>query len=172
MRAIMSSSLKPGGSTRQWRKLRAAKAEELRLAGGLPCWRCGRMLYPGDQWCLGHLIDRALGGDDQLLDVECADCSNRSGGRLAHQLKAMRRRPRMIKAPVMARPGQPWPDDQVVRHQQMINDAQLIKAQNDLVTQMIMSGRQNHDQQPDHDHPAAGIFVGAMPGTQIGRAHV
>ena len=123
MPSIMASALKGGGSTRAWRKLRAAKAAELSDAGCLPCWRCGVLVYPGDAWVLGHVIDRALGGDDQLLALECQPCSSMSGARLGLRLRAERRQTRL-----RARLGQLWPDDQrSVINDHLIND-QLVNA--------------------------------------------
>lgn len=54
-----------------------------------PCWRCGRMISEGDKWHVGHITDRALGGNDNAamtmdseVAVECEKCNTSAGGRL------------------------------------------------------------------------------------------
>lgn len=60
------------------------------LGATLPanCWRCGRTVNPGDPWHVGHIQDRADGGqaDARLVTladvaVECAPCNLGAGGR-------------------------------------------------------------------------------------------
>ena len=75
----MSSALNGDGSSRAWRKLRAAYAATLPCA----CWRCGEMIEAGSPWHLGHVVDRAAGGGDERLAPEHASCSSRAGARLA-----------------------------------------------------------------------------------------
>ena len=76
---IMASALRSTGSTRQWRKLRAAMEQRLVDHGALPCWRCGLPVTPDMPWNLGHVVDRALGGDDSALAPEHRRCSDSSG---------------------------------------------------------------------------------------------
>jgi len=49
------------------------------------CWRCGRLLTPDmpeSAWHAGHLTDRAMGGSDQDVAPECAQCNTSAGGKL------------------------------------------------------------------------------------------
>jgi hypothetical protein len=64
------------GNTRAWARLRASVAAHFPL----PCWRCGKLIRPGDRWVLGHLVDRWRGGGDDQLAPEHLACSLRSGG--------------------------------------------------------------------------------------------
>jgi hypothetical protein len=73
---------------RAWAKLRTAYGRTLPC----PCWRCGRMISPGEPWHLGHVVDRALGGTDERLAPEHAGCSRRSGSALGVTIARMRLR--------------------------------------------------------------------------------
>lgn len=57
----MTNSLRASGGTAPWRRLREYWAAELPY----PCWRCGVPIQPGEPWDLGHVIDRANGGQDE-----------------------------------------------------------------------------------------------------------
>jgi hypothetical protein len=85
------------GDTRAWRRLREMYGRSLPL----PCWRCGRMIRPGQAWSLGHLVDRWVGGTDDRLAPEHRRCSDESGGRAARAAMRWRR--------VMAEQGRPVP---------------------------------------------------------------
>lgn len=69
------SALTPQGSTRAWRKLRALYAATLPQ----PCWRCGHPITPTQPWQLGHIVDRADGGDDTRLAPEHRSCGSSAG---------------------------------------------------------------------------------------------
>jgi hypothetical protein len=74
------------GSSREWRKLRAAWAAVLPV----PCWRCREYVYPDPPgtprwatgWHLGHPVDLALGGEFMHAAPEHRDCNLSAGGRL------------------------------------------------------------------------------------------
>lgn len=86
------SALRKTGSTRQWRRLRIPLLLQLARDGYLPCaarrsTRClGKITRPQDLRA-GHVIPRALGGNDRHLQPECPPCSNEEGGTIAHQLQ-------------------------------------------------------------------------------------
>lgn len=79
----MASALTENGSTRRWRRIRAAYALTLPVA----CWRCGKLIQQTDEWDLGHVVDRARGGGDDQLAPEHSKCSRAAGVRLARRLK-------------------------------------------------------------------------------------
>jgi hypothetical protein len=76
------------GNTAAWQALRAMYGRALPL----PCWRCRRLIMPGDRWHLGHVRDRALGGGDDRLAPEHELCSARAGARTGHLMARVRRR--------------------------------------------------------------------------------
>jgi hypothetical protein len=62
---------------------------QVRIDGGddVRCARCGLPVMSGQRWHLGHVVDRALGGQDaDGLHPEHVRCSTSAGGRLAAQL--------------------------------------------------------------------------------------
>jgi hypothetical protein len=79
----VTSALRPGGSTRAWRKLRAAAA----LTLPRPCSRCGELVLPDQAWHLDHLVARVDGGDDQLVAPAHALCNLRAGQTASRQLR-------------------------------------------------------------------------------------
>ena len=87
----MTSALRDKGGTSQWRKLRNAAEQRLKAEGHIVCWRCGKIITPDMRWCLGHVVDRALGGDDNELALEHEVCSRKSGWELGREIKAQRR---------------------------------------------------------------------------------
>ena len=87
----MTSALRPAGSTKAWRKLRAAWAATLPT----PCCRCGVVVNVGDAWDLDHLVPRAEGGADDRLGVSHAVCNRRAG-------RAWQRGRRLIVRPYRA----------------------------------------------------------------------
>lgn len=87
----MTSALGTNGSTRAWRKIRAGYELALEQAGSVPCAICGTTLRPGDRWVLGHVHDRALGGNDDALQYECQRCSSTGGAHLGNDIKAAAR---------------------------------------------------------------------------------
>lgn len=74
-------------------------------AGDVVCWRCKRIIVPdpalpNEGWTVGHLIDRARGGDETdptNQHPEHSHCNYAAGGRLGAARTNARR------APVMAR---------------------------------------------------------------------
>lgn len=90
-----TSSLTPNGSTRQWRKLRAAWTAKIEMAAALgepvTCWRTGKPIYPTDTWDLGHRTDRADGGTDADVWPEHATPNRAAGGQRRHQQPRTRR---------------------------------------------------------------------------------
>lgn len=84
------SALRPSGSTREWRKIRARFEILISTLGSLPCRRCGRAITSADDWHLGHPEEapRALGGDDSDLWPECVPCSTSAGATLGNKLRA------------------------------------------------------------------------------------
>jgi len=90
---------------RAWAALRVAYARSLPCA----CWRCGRMIEVGDEWHLGHVTDRALGGSDARLAPEHAACSRSAGARLGVVIARMRLRAIAAGRPVGPRAKQPPP---------------------------------------------------------------
>lgn len=89
----VASALRSSGSTTRWRKLRAVHAAAFAEVGVIPCWRCGQLVSCDEPWALGHVVDRALGGDDSQLAIEHLQCSRRSGWELGRRLKAARADP-------------------------------------------------------------------------------
>jgi hypothetical protein len=77
----MGSAISANGSTRRWRKLRAAYSLMLPCT----CPRCGELINRGDQWDLGHETDRAYGGTDDRLRPEHRSCSRAAGIRTARK---------------------------------------------------------------------------------------
>lgn len=69
----------PNGSSRQWRKRREAWAPAV-AAGEVRCWRCGVLIAPGEEWHLGHPVDRSQGGSDAEAKPEHAGCNLRASG--------------------------------------------------------------------------------------------
>lgn len=106
------SALTALGSTRQWRRIRAAWADNLALLGTVECWRaehnrthptkvdqsprCTLTIVNGQRWVLGHKLDRILGGTDNALGYECKPCSDHTGGKTGAKLRTPRRRTRRI----------------------------------------------------------------------------
>jgi hypothetical protein len=76
--------------SRHWKHARAEWEALLRF-NPAPCWRCGKMIEPGEPWHLGHLTPYALGGSDAELAPEHQRCSVVAGGRLRVALAASRR---------------------------------------------------------------------------------
>lgn len=65
------------------RKVTTARAQWLpRLPQ--PCGKCGKPVTADSTWTVGHIIDRALGGTDDVSNTwpECARCNFQAGGRL------------------------------------------------------------------------------------------
>lgn len=91
----MASALRQSGSTYRWRKIRLAYQRELERLGSAPCWRCGELVRFGEPWALGHIVDRAMGGDDSQLAYEHLNCSRRSGAELSAMLTRARHDPRV-----------------------------------------------------------------------------
>lgn len=91
----MSSSLRPTGSTWQWRKLRAAWTAKIEMAAALgepvTCWRTGKPIYPTDQWDLGHKFDRADGGTDADVWPEHATPNRAAGAARTNSRRRTRR---------------------------------------------------------------------------------
>lgn len=87
----MTSALTSNGSTRQWRKIRAGYQLALEQMGSVPCAICGTTIKPTDRWVLGHVNDRALGGNDDQLQFECQPCSSTGGAHLGNEIKAAAR---------------------------------------------------------------------------------
>ena len=87
----MTSALRPTGSTRRWRQLRAPFARHLTDVGPLPCRRCGEPITAAMRWHLGHPdhAPRALGGNDTDLWPEHDDCSTKAGARLGNHLRRL-----------------------------------------------------------------------------------
>ena len=94
--------------SRHWARLRAGWQVRIDQAGGLPCWRCGRTIVPGDPWDLGHVIARALGGTDDDLAPEHRHCSRVAGGELGLAIKrgeiVSEQRQRVVR--LVGRPGE------------------------------------------------------------------
>jgi hypothetical protein len=90
---------------RAWAALRVAYARSLPC----PCWRCGETIEVGDEWHLGHVVDRALGGSDARLAPEHAGCSRSAGARLGVTIARMRLRAIAAGRPVGPRAKQPPP---------------------------------------------------------------
>lgn len=69
------SALSPAGSTRLWRKIRAA----VLARDGWRCYWCGRPAATVD-----HLIARARGGDDNPANLvaACTPCNSSRGARM------------------------------------------------------------------------------------------
>ena len=88
-----STSARGYGWDHQQRRTRALAA----LAGGEPCWRCGRPMYHWQALDLDHVVALALGGGggDRLAH---AACNRRAGAVLGGQLRA-RRAPRRAAQP-------------------------------------------------------------------------
>lgn len=70
-------------------KARAYWSRRLPLA----CRRCGRPVTPGQRWQVGHILDRALGGDDGIENQwpEHQRCNLSAGGRLGAAITNSRR---------------------------------------------------------------------------------
>jgi hypothetical protein len=91
----MTSALTSTGSTREWRRIRAQYEAALNLLGELPCGRGTGTIRPGDNWDLGHRIDRALGGTDTdglwpehaTRTPGCCEGNRNAGARLGNQLR-------------------------------------------------------------------------------------
>jgi hypothetical protein len=98
------SALTARGGSHQWEVLRGLYAQLLPCK----CWRCDRIISPSEPWHLGHIVDRALGGSDDLLWPEHARCSHRSGAELGVRLARLRvlagLAPRAPRVNVPARP--------------------------------------------------------------------
>ena len=74
------SDLRDRGSTRAWRR-RRAQWQQLVDRGDAVCWRCGHPILPGQPWDLGHLTDRAAGGQDRDTAPEHRGCNRSAGAR-------------------------------------------------------------------------------------------
>lgn len=57
--------------------------------GDVCCARCGRPIYPGQRWDLGHVDG---GGPDDYTGPECVSCNRAAGARNGNR---MRRRTRL-----------------------------------------------------------------------------
>jgi hypothetical protein len=73
-----------------WRRLRRQAELRLEAAGFVVCWRCGQIVTPQMRWHLGHVVDRALGGDENELSIEHEECSRASGYALGRSLMTAR----------------------------------------------------------------------------------
>lgn len=65
-------------------------------AGDVACAKCGLPVTPEHRWHVGHQLDRALGGADDLSNYwpEHGSCNEAAGGRLAQALRGAPRRRR------------------------------------------------------------------------------
>lgn len=52
-----------------------------------PCGRCGRVIYPGDKFIVGHQHDLAVHGQIEAYQPEHPRCSSKSGGRLGRAMQ-------------------------------------------------------------------------------------
>jgi hypothetical protein len=86
------------GNTRAWARLRA----HYEAWFPLPCWRCGRLIRPGEAWVLGHLDDRWRGGGDDRLAPEHNACSLKSAGAASAAARRARRAAAAAGRPVPA----------------------------------------------------------------------
>src|SRR4051794_13966257 len=68
--------------TKGWKRLRDEWRLRIDSQGGVACWRCGQLIKPGQQFHVGHLVDRALGGDESQLAPEHVRCSTSAGAEL------------------------------------------------------------------------------------------
>ena len=50
-------------------------------------------MHSDEVWVLGHVVDRAMGGDDSQLAFEHLHCSRKSGAALSAMLTRARRNP-------------------------------------------------------------------------------
>ena len=68
------SSLKKGGSTTRWRKIR----EKILRRDDYTCQQCGQY---GDT--VDHIVPRSMGGDDHFENLQClcSKCNYSKGGR-------------------------------------------------------------------------------------------
>lgn len=79
----MTSALRPTGSTRAWRRLRAAVGATLPR----PCTRCGVTIRPGDPWHLDHVVARVDGGTDDNVGPAHPVCNMRAGQTASRRLR-------------------------------------------------------------------------------------
>ncbi len=82
-------------STSRWagdivRQARAYLATTLPV----PCRRCGRMIYDGEPWDVGHIIDKTLRpdlmADPSNWSVEHRHCNRSAGGRKGRAMQLQR----------------------------------------------------------------------------------
>jgi len=67
----------------------------------LPCRRCGRPVLKTQNWHVGHIHDRALGGSDRISNTypEHARCNTSAGGKQGAAItNARRSQPRVDDA--------------------------------------------------------------------------
>jgi 5-methylcytosine-specific restriction endonuclease McrA len=82
------SALKAEGSTKAWRKRRAEFIAQQPLP--LVCGTCTLPIIDG-RFDVGHVIARALGGSDDLLQIQCWPCNRGDGARLRNELRRERK---------------------------------------------------------------------------------
>jgi hypothetical protein len=75
------------GYTAEHRRLRRA-LESTVAAGEALCWRCRRLIVPGEPWDLGHLDDRT-----GWAGPEHQRCNRVAGAKKGAQRRIRRRRP-------------------------------------------------------------------------------
>ena len=73
--------------TKGWKRLRDEWRLRIDSQGGVICWRCAQLIRPGQRFHLGHVVDRALGGDESQLAPEHVLCSTSAGGELSVMLR-------------------------------------------------------------------------------------
>jgi 5-methylcytosine-specific restriction endonuclease McrA len=72
--------------TAQWfrnsRKVRGILTPRIAAGSYVPCVNCGRAVQPGQRWDVGHIIDAAKGGSDDLSNLGAAHrhCNRSAGG--------------------------------------------------------------------------------------------
>lgn len=80
------------------RKVTAARAQwASRLP--LPCRRCPYPVLPTQRWQVGHIVDRSLGGTDDVSNQwpEHARCNESAGGKLGAAKTNARRPSRVLR---------------------------------------------------------------------------
>src|SRR5260370_1228095 len=75
-----------------WQRIRKALIAS-GLWIGMPCWRCGLPMLPGQKLDLGHVVDVADGGMGGPVALEHSSCNRRAGGKAGTELRAKRLEP-------------------------------------------------------------------------------
>jgi 5-methylcytosine-specific restriction endonuclease McrA len=68
-----------------------------------PCWRCGQVIHPDDNWVVGHIVDRAIDPsrtwDPSNHRPEHWACNAKAGARLGNQRRQQREQRRRHPPP-------------------------------------------------------------------------